>query len=285
MKQHLTAYDIANDVRLSRTLHKGTFLVLEGDTDARVYGRFICEKDCMVIPAHGKDNAIGALEILESDGFDGILTIVDADFWHLENIKPNSENLLLTDTHDLETMILKTSNLLERILSEFGKRERIRNLAGPVQTMVIEATLPIGLLRWLSSASRDNIPIKFRKLPFENFVDKTKLQTNVDELINEAKKNVRDAEVDEESLKIKIKSMKNEGYDPWQVCSGHDMVEILTIGLRFTFGNRKAKALTAEVVEGMLRMAYEYSHFCVTRLYKSIKNWENANPPFKILKR
>jgi hypothetical protein len=43
--------------------------------------------------------------------------------------------------------------------------------------------------------------------------------------------------------------------------------------------------MKAEELEGWLRIAYEYSHFCATRLYKSIKNWENANPPFKILKR
>jgi hypothetical protein len=108
VKKYLNVHDIANTVRMTRSLHKGAFLVVEGDTDARVYKRFVDDSRCKVIPAHNKDNAVEILEILEKDRFPGVLVIVDADFWHLEGIKPESLNLLLTDTHDLETMIIST---------------------------------------------------------------------------------------------------------------------------------------------------------------------------------
>lgn len=284
MKHYLTAHDIANTVRMTRTLHKGAFLIVEGDTDARVYKRFVDEADCKVIPAHNKDNAIDVLKILENESLEGILVIVDADFWHLEGIKANSENLFLTDTHDLETMIISSSEVREKILSECGSTNKMNQLRHPVIHLVLEATLPIGLFRWIASSSMDNLPLKFRDLPFENFVEIPKLKVNINKLLEEVKANSEEPEIDEKSIKNKIKSLKKENHDPWQVCSGHDMVQILAIGLRSVFGNRKMSKLTADILEQMLRVAYEYSHFQLTQLYQSIENWEKTNPTFKILK-
>jgi hypothetical protein len=284
VKHYLTAHDIANTVRMTRTLHKGAFLIVEGDTDARVYKRFVDEIKCKVIPAHHKDNATEVLKILENESLEGILVIVDADFWHLESIKTNSVNLFLTDTHDLETMIISNTEVLEKVLSEFGSTNKINQLHHPVIHLVLEATLPIGLLRWIASPSKDNLPLKFRDLLFENFVDKPKLKININKLLEEVKANSGDPEINEESIKNKIKSLKKENHDPWQVCSGHDMVQILAIGFRFVFGNKKTKKLTAEILEGMLRLVYEYSHFQLTQLCRSIKSWEKTNAGYKVLK-
>lgn len=284
MKHYLTAHDIANTVRMTRTLHKGAFLIVEGDTDARVYKRFVDETDCKVIPAHNKDNATGVLKILENENFDGILVIVDADLWHLEGIKTNSENLFLTDTHDLETMIISSSEVQEKILSECGSTNKMNQLHHPVIHLVLEATLPIGLFRWIASSSMDNLPLKFRDLQFENFVEIPKLKVDINKLLEEIKANSGEPEIDEKSIKNKIKSLKKENHDPWQVCSGHDMVKILAIGLRSVFGNRKMSKLTADILEQMLRVAYEYSHFQLTQLCQSIENWGKTNPTYKILK-
>jgi len=96
MRTNLTPFDIANTARMTRTLHPGAILIVEGTTDSRVYERFVSKSKCKLIPAHGKDNAIGALSILEKKGVKGILTIIDADFWRLDGINPKTSNLLLT---------------------------------------------------------------------------------------------------------------------------------------------------------------------------------------------
>lgn len=56
------------------------------------------------------------MSILEKDAFLGVLAIVDADFDILESKLPESKNVLFTDAHDLETMIMK-SFALEKVLS------------------------------------------------------------------------------------------------------------------------------------------------------------------------
>ncbi|MCI0470690.1 MAG: DUF4435 domain-containing protein, partial [Candidatus Aminicenantes bacterium] len=271
-------------VRMTRSLHKGAILVVEGDTDSRVYDGFIDCSACMIIPSHGKDNAINALKILENEKYPGILAIIDADFWRIDGIKPDSVNLLLTDTHDLETMILSKSKALGKILGEFGSKYKISKFASPIDVALCKNALPIGFFRWISSETKDNLNLKFKGISFEKFVDETKLEINIDRLIAEVKRNSGDKNIDEKSITIKITSLMNENFDPWQICSGHDMVQVLAIGLRYIFGNKKAEPITAEILEGVLRITYEYSEFCLTGVYMAIREWENRNSPYKVLK-
>jgi hypothetical protein len=282
MRTYLTANDIANEVRMIRTRHSGAILIVEGPTDARFYKRFIRDTECKITPSNGKDNAIDALAILERSNFNGILTIVDADFWRLDGIKPNSPNLLLTDTHDIESMII-CSDALEIILSEFGSTPKIRNFGKSIRSALLDSALPIGLFRWLSSPSLCKLNLKFKELLFDKFVDTKTLSVDVDSLIKEVKNNSHNSTLDENAIKIKIIALKKARHSPWQVCSGHDLIQILSIGLKNIFGNIRAQSITKETVDGIVRTAYDSSCFCSTQLYNSIKDWEKANDTFKVL--
>jgi hypothetical protein len=280
-----TVYSIVNTARMMRTQYAGTILIVEGSTDARVYGDFVSKTECRLIIATGKDNAISALELLENGDIDGVLTIVDADFWRLDGNEPNSSNLLLTDSHDLETMILY-SDALDKVLSEFGSDKKITELGKPIRDILLESGLPVGYLRWLSSTTKDNLSLKFKELSFDEFVDEQTLRVSIDNLIIELKINSGDSTLDENATKLKIMTLGWERHDHWQVCSGHDLVLILSIGLRNIFGNpRRGKTVTSDQVDGMMRLAYNYSHFCLTILHNSIKDWEKANPSFRVLHR
>jgi len=233
-----TVYSIVNAARMMRTQYTGTILIVEGSTDARVYRRLVSETECRVIHATGKDKAISALKMLENGSFDGVLTIVDADFQRLDDIDPNSSNLLMTDSHDLETMILH-SDALDNVLSEFGSEGEIEKLGRPIRDILLDGGLPIGYLRWLSSPTKDNLSLKFKELSFDKFVDEKTLCVDVDNLIRELKTDSKDSALDDNVIKLKVMTLMSEGHDPWQVCSGHDLVLILSIGLRNMFGNHR----------------------------------------------
>lgn len=265
-----------------RSLHKGTFIIVEGDTDKRVFDRFADTLHCQIIPAYGKDNTVTVLEILEKDTFKGILAITDADFQHLENEKPASVNLFLTDTHDLECLILSCSNVLDKILSEFGSSNKIKQLPVPVINAILENALPLGLLRWLATKDRENLPLRFRDLDFNIFVNKNNLKTNLDKLLQEIYDKSKDIKIEQPELKKRVQRLKKENPDPWQANSGHDVVKLLTIGLQSVFGNKTAKDLTVEILEKMIRMNYEYRHFKTTQLFQSVKNWETANASYHV---
>jgi len=282
MRRYLTAHDLANHARMVRTQHSGTILIVEGTTDVRVYERFVNEAECKLIPANGKETAISALDILEEGGFNGVLTIVDADFWRLDNLEPASPNLLLTDSHDLEMMILY-SDALDSVLSEFGLAQKITDLGKPIRDILLESGLPIGYLRWLSSPTKDNLSLKFKNLSFDKFVNKNTLIVNIDNLVKNVKTNSKNSTLDANATKDELIKLAGERHDPWQVCSGHDLVIFLSIGLQNIFGNHRGKSVTPNVVSGILRVVYDPSHFSLTNFHNLIKTWEKANPSFKIL--
>ncbi len=282
MKNYLTADYIANTARMIRTSHHGAILIVEGTTDVRVYENLINRTKCRLLPANNKDVAIAAINKLENDNFRGVLTIVDTDFWKLDNIRPKSLNILLTDTHDLETMIL-FSEALDKVLSEFGSKPNIASLGRSIRDILLAGALPIGLLRWLSSPTKDNLFLKFDGIKFNNFIDIKSLSVNIDNFIKEIKNNSRGSTLNVSAIKLKIIALIKARYDPWQVCNGHDMVQLLAIGLTNIFGNHRATNITSEGVEGILRVSYEYSYFSSTQLHNAIKDWENANQPFKVL--
>lgn len=282
MRRHLTGKDIANAVRMTRSLHHGAILIVEGDRDIRVYGRLTDSKLCRLIPGHGKNNTVDALMELETSGVQGILAIADSDFWKLDNFKPPSTNLLLTDTHDLETMVL-SSDALEKVLDEFGSRDRIHNIGKPIRDMLLQSALPIGILRWISSPTQENLNLKFDGLPFDTFVDRTTLIVDIDALVKALKINSNNISLDETRTKNRLDVSLARNFDPCQACSGHDLVEILTIGLVNSFGNNKARSLSSQQVDSILRLAYGQSQFSSTQLRQSILNWEKTHSPYKVL--
>lgn len=63
-----------------------------------------------------------------------------------------------------------------------------------------------------------------------------------------------------------------------------NLIEILSQGLGKAIGSeRQHQDITAEKLEKSLRLAYEITEFKKTSLYKSIKDWESRNSPYRVL--
>jgi len=279
MKEHLTPHDIANTARMMRSQRPGTFLIVEGDTDARVYGRFTDGDRCTVLVAHGKDNALITLDMLEKSAFPGALAIVDSDFWRLDGVTPGSVNVLVTDTHDLETMIL-SSSALDEVLLEFGRKDRLDRLPKPVRDIILDACLPIGYFRWLSTSPQENLLLNFSDIAFTAVVSvkDSVLWTDIDALIGEVRAGSHGTMPPKRDLRARIlRLLRGNRHDPWQVCVGHDLVHIFAIGLRDLFGGRSARSITSEAVDRILRIAYTIEEFSETELYRAIREWEKKN--------
>jgi Protein of unknown function (DUF4435) len=84
----------------------------------------------------------------------------------------------------------------------------------------------------------------------------------------------------ETDLQNRMTDQRNPSHDPWQVCCGHDLTEILSFALQKTIGSMKVDAIE---LERSLRLAYEAAYFHSTQLYQSIRLWESKNQPFNIL--
>ncbi len=283
MREYITPNFIANQIRLLRDRSQyigSSFLIVEGDTDARVWKNLVDSTKCRVEIAHNKDNAVKVLNILEKGNFAGVLAVVDADFDILEGSVPLSPNLLFTDTHDLETMLLK-SPALEKVLLEHGSEDKIKSFAKDIRQTLLESAKVIGYLRWASL--KFDYCLKFEDLAFKKFVDDRTLILNQSELIKTVKNNSQKQGLDEPEIIAKMDSLKTNAQDMWYVCCGHDMICILSIALCKALGTRNSKQVEPDVLEKDLRLAYESSHFRLTQLYTAIQDWEKNNQPFQIL--
>ena len=264
-----------------RSSHKGTILILEGSTDSRVYSKFINGNECKIIVASGKWCAISTLMILKNS-MDGVIAIVDADFWKIINICPISSNIFLTDTHDLETMIC-CSNAIDGIETEFCQSRKIRKLMKSFKDTITELVLPIGYLRWLCSVYRYNYEMKFNGMDFNNFLNLSNFTISIDNLINELKTNSA-IHLDKEAI---IKSelnqhLRSKPFDCWQICHGHDYVKVLSLFI-INHGNHRGKNLTYDIIDGIIRFNYNLLSFQKTTLFRDMKKWEQNNPPYIIL--
>lgn len=278
MRAHIAAEGIANRVRMLRSKHKGSFVLVEGAEDEMLYGLFIEKHACKIQIAHGKPNLLRALEILEAEHFLGVVAIADADFSVLDGTAEPRANLLYTDGHDLETMLL-ASPALEKVLHQFADPKKIE--AVDVRGTLLTLGRPIGYMRWLSA--REGLSLLFEDIDFERFIrDKTLALDKaacLQELQNRSKKGVLPLL----SIWDRLDGMMNEAHDSWHICCGHDLVVILSIGLRRFFGSQNAAELKPARLELCLRLAYERAYFATTRLWASIRAWEGANAPYVVL--
>lgn len=289
MRDLLSFNRVANQIRLRRSTYLGTFLLVEGSSDKIFYERFVDKSACELVSVSGKPSsklrAIAILKILEEESkFRGVLAIVDADFDRLATPLHYSLNLLYTDTHDLETMLIN-SPAFDKVVSEFSSEEKIVQFNRDKQDIrlaLLEAGISVGYLLWISQ--RDGLSLTFDGIIFSRFIHEQTLQIDELKLIREVKNKSRAFSLKEEDLQQRLTDQKSNNHDPYQVCCGHDLVEILSIGLRKAIGSNKAADVEPNNLERNLRLAYEEVYFRETQLYIHIRNWESSNQPFKVLR-
>lgn len=281
MREFLTVDRVANKIRQLRETYSGSFLLVEGKSDKVFYERFIDKLACHLEITDGKafnksnkQCAIAILEILEKSNFRGVLAIVDADFDRLQNTSVTSPNLLRTDTHDLETMLIK-SPAFDKVIVMFGSEEKIIKFGRDLRTVLLESGTIVGYLRWVSQS--DGLNLKFEGIEFKNFINNQTIQISEIELIKEVKNKSKAYSLDNEDLQKRLTNKKNSSHNPWQVCCGHDLVEILSIALRKAIGSNRDIDVKANshdrknTLENFLLLAYEENYFHQTQLYLEIR--------------
>jgi len=291
LRKHITPYRIANGIRTLRNNRENhSFLIVEGDDDARVYGQFVAKNQCIIQVAHFKDVAVGAILELDKTNTKGVLAIVDADYERIEGNVPASQNILFTDTHDLETMIL-SSSALDKVVIDFSPStslQMIEELTTNIRNTLLRIGTEIGYYRWVNFRSK--LFLSFKDLPYDIFLLKDSLVVDQERLfqILTTGRN-KSLYLNDISKEIAVMSATNP--DPWEVSQGHDLVNLLRIVLPHYVSVmfNSSKALVAQKKARGFRFSdallaeYEEALFAQTRLHSLIKDWEVKNTPYLIL--
>jgi hypothetical protein len=218
-----------------------------------------------------------------------------------EGSRPDVTDLLCTDGRDLEIMLLR-SPVLERLLSTWGsgdKLDGLRRQGEDPANILLQASKEIGYLRWLCERDKratardpDNalapdgaLRLKFRDLTFGKFVDRRTLRIDRDKLI-EAVSNHSRQPVYRERVEAALQELRIEadqhGHDAWDICAGHDLLELLEIGLCSLFGSCQPTALKNFGL--VLVVAYDDAWFRRSALFTSLQDWQNAHPERPLLR-
>lgn len=278
-----TGDTIANTVLLIRDKYNGPVLLLEGDNDVKFFKDFVKSSEIPIIPAWGKENVLDAVEILESDGsVQGFLGIVDADFGHVDGSLPTSRNVVVTDDHDVEMMIIKTK-AFSAVLRELGSKDKVSKFPTEhrIRYELMQKALIIGHLRHLSLT--DDFNLRFEGLSFERFVDRDSLEIDIDEMIRRVFELKRVPNLGAEDIRDRLLELVEDAEDdPYQICCGHDFVAIFGIALRKVLGNQSKEAASPAKLGIALRLAYDSSDFLQTKLYSDAKQWSKGNQGYDI---
>lgn len=274
-----TPHSIANEVRMGRTQYDGTYLLTEGDTDARVFARFTDDTGCRTIDCRGKENAVEAIKILDKSGTTGVLAIVDADFDRIREKQIDSPNIVLTDLHDFDLMMI-TTPAFGKVLAEYGSQNKISQFekrhGKRLLDHLMKEACKVGALRLLSQD--ESLNLKFKGCRYAQFVDDARIEVRLDKLVKAIKNNSQMHTLDDDDLICKCNAILGEPHSLFELACGHDVSQLLSIGLRSTLGSNNASAVDLDRIEASLRLAYESTFFDCTKLKVKVSEWEDRNP-------
>lgn len=273
MKGFVDANSIANTVRMVRTSNglKSAILV-EGYKDVRLYSNLFDAQKCFITPAMNKMNAVSALRVLHKGGVKGVFTIIDSDFSTLIGPAWDNPDILLTDTHDLEGMLLR-SQALEKLAVE---HEIDMHSETDLRAKLLLATRQLGYLRLASE--RGTHRLNFENLNHANFIDARKISCDVQRMTSEVIEKSLNSRMSSAEMIDAISEIEHARHDPWIISSGHDLAAVLALVL----SNRTGKEILSYTVERQLRLAYERAFFRQTALYSRIVAWQQLNQPFRV---
>lgn len=279
--RYLDEFDIAQEVRMERRTHKGSFLLLEGVTDIKRFSSFTDNSACSSVNSYGRNNAVGALKILHKEGFGGVLAIVDADFDKLLSALPSHDAIIYSETHDLD-LDWALPTVVHKYLNEVGDPAKCGSFgsAESIISAIIEGLRPVSIARLLNR--KGIIKYKLRDVNFTRCFDGMNVEVSafVDEVCR-----MRGLEANENTqIREAINNaMTTEIHDPFQLTNGHDFNCALGVALRNELGSRREVHTWGSEIEAGLRLVYSKEEFRVSRIFLDIKSWEGMNSPYRIL--
>ncbi|MCP4107590.1 MAG: DUF4435 domain-containing protein [Desulfobacteraceae bacterium] len=292
IRDHITPARIANAIMQDKT-YKGCYLIVEGNNDYLCYKKFINTGQCIIKIAYGNPNVIEVVSVLESRNYLHMSGIIDADLRRLTNNLPVSNNILLTDSHDLETMLIQ-SPAFEHVIESYcskGKYEAfLENKGDKLRNLFLQIAKPIAYFRWVVEIH--NYQLRFKphnpngkQLQYVKFIEKNDITfLGYDKLITVVKNYSGNLTIQNEDILLEIKQKENEDtHDLWQLCNGHDFTNIIAVALLKALASSNAKAVDYRDIERNLVLAYDSSYFKKTLLYSSIRVWEKDHKPHRIL--
>ena len=268
---HKNPGNIVAEVKMERQANDCSFLIVEGSDDDRFW-RPRKHSACTLVDGEGKPNVMAAVQRLDGD-VGGVLGIVDEDYDCLIGKSLGSSNLVAVAPHDLECFLLCQAPVFDKVLAEFGTRTKIdifeAREGSDVPTALLRRASVFGQLRWAHACG---LNLRSEKIRIPRFLDEGTWQVDREGLIRAAAAGLED------ELERCIGRLPK--VQPWRQVRGHDVLEVLRIGLRNVLGDLPS-SVGVSGIASVLRAAGRLEG---TTLLDEIRRWEETNPPYLVLR-
>lgn len=273
----LTASDISNEISMMRSSYKGTFLIVEGPTDSRLYSKFIDTDNVRIMVAHSKNNVVQSVNECRNRRKDGkVIGFVDRDMDPMLG-KKRSPPIFCTDKRDMESTIM-ASPALDDILAEYGEHAKLdafEEKYGKLSEVLAGSASPVGMLMYISY--KRGLNLSFKDLDFSKFIDNHNLRIDIGRMVSEVYNISMPQSYPKSTIAELVRGSLSDIPDKWLIARGHDAVSVLRIALRSIVGSYNARNITDGELGGALRLAYSRQYFEKTGLFRESSEWCREN--------
>lgn len=264
-----------------------SYLFVEGVSDECFWKKYINRDVINIQQVNGWENVVDCVRKFNDESLhNNCIGIVDCDFEHIYPHKAITENnIFMTDYHDLEMMMYKSS-ALDSVLKAIDRKNKINWSYIEVLNHVFGITDKIGSLKL--SSQKESLGLIFKKenrdhefeLPkYEKFITNSGDYESDDKLIkyiyDYSKSNKRTPEplaAVDRIITIFNESRKMQ-HPSSHLSNGHDVSYVMPIVLERKF-KLKDKHVTIDTIVIALYAAYNMDLLKQTQLYQAINNWE-----------
>ena len=229
-------------------------LVVEGADDKDVYEKVTDASSVCIYVDCNCDKHLVILNALNKRYGNRLLAIKDADFDRLDGILPPYTNLVLTDTHDMEGMIVE--ECLPELQGEDADRCENINLSD-----IYSELEDISYLKWFNHTN--HCGINFEDVP---------LDLDIKAYFNACVANTNNV-VGVSLADMYLFKTTHQGVSEKDLCNGHDLFERIYVRAKAA----KVSNFAKKPFFRRLRRAYPGFKFVNTSLYQEIRKWEAAN--------
>lgn len=250
-------------------------LFVEGKKDWCVYCKFYSEEKVVVKGTKG--DVVNIVDELQNNA--KVVGIIDADFDRIYKTT-YSENIFMTDYHDLEIMIL-LSDVLENMIIPYKCSEK--NLQ-KLRDKLAEIGLHVARLRYhFGKELKPKLGIALPVIPWGTIVNRADCSVDLDKLCeilatkikSELECSNNPQESSERVTKKEIKDLSELPFEvdekvwKWDICRGHDLTQVLALWCEVK--------LKQNDIERVMYASYRIEDFKKTDLYRSIQEWAEKN--------
>ncbi len=247
-----------------------SFILLEGDTDIRLFRKLFNLNNCKVENIPGGNKKLEECVQTLVNIYPLIVGIRDADFIRINETEYSLNNMFLTDLHDIEITMLNFEPILNAIVFEYSSIDKDQHVN--FRNNLLDTIKHISYLKLLND--KENLELTFSS-GFQDLISFANQKIDLEQyLARVIAKSPNAAIKDKDVLKERVISIEQSDPDLLQITNGHD---ILNSFAKYFREEEKRNGISGETLEASLRMLFNCDFFRQTELFQQLSNWQNQN--------